>query len=182
MTLENGKNPTLDKLARALLASSCLAGAAGLASASTIIEGVLPAPATFPTTGPGYLLPVGTTDVQGTTPGFGNESWFEFQGLLPNSTFMFRPDCCEAPANYTVFNTSSVVLTGDNFENCCTISGSVPGNGDLVVEIVGEGAAGVAYGLSLSAPLGSPEPSTLSAVGLALIGALAWQRRRKRAG
>ena len=93
MAFENRNNPVLDKLTRALLASSCLAGAAGIARADTIIsEGLTPAPSEFPNTSPGYLLPVGTTGVNGVVgcaecEGGEETNWFEFQGLLPGSSF-----------------------------------------------------------------------------------------------
>src|ERR1700677_4978732 len=98
MELEHRKNPVLDKLSRALLAGSCLSGLAGIANASTITQGVPPAPAEFPAQFPGYLLPVGTTQVNGTLPNGGGQdlvAWFEFQGLVPNSSFTAGGCCAE---------------------------------------------------------------------------------------
>jgi len=191
MALETRKNPVIDKLARALLASSCLTGAAGIATASTIItEGIAPAPAEFPVSAPGYILPVGTTEVIGTLNGCSecgvgeDVNWFEFQGLLPSASFDFSP-CCEGEGtSYSVFNTTMDNLGNCNLEAGCDVIGAVPTNGKLVVRVVAEcGECGTQnYQLSLTSALapGTPEPSTLATAGLALAGALAWRRKRTR--
>lgn len=188
MALENRTNPVLDKLARALLASSCLAGAAGIANAASIItEGIAPAPAEFPITAPGYLLPVGTTEVIGALSdcsecGGEDTNWFEFQGLLPSSSFTFTA-CCENDAFYSVFDTSLNFLGGGDFERAISVTGAVPTNGDLVINVATEcGECGIQnYQLTLNASqAAAPEPSTLATAGLALAGALAWRRKRTR--
>ena len=190
MALEIRKNPVLDKLARALLASSCLAGAAGIANASNIItEGIPPAPALFPTSAPGYLLPLGTTRVNGTfcegeCGGAEDVNFFEYQGLLPASTFVISPSSTESEGGYQVFNSIQDNLGGCDFESGCQVSSAVPANGKLVIETFAEcGECGtVTYQINLTASLApTPEPSTLPAVGLALAGALAWRRRLTRA-
>jgi len=191
VALEIRKNPVLDKLARALLASSCLAGAAGIANASTIItEGIPPAPALFPISPPGYLLPLGTIRVNGTLCdgecGGSTEdvNFFEFQGLLPASTFTISPSSTETEGSYEVFSSTQVNLGGCDFESGCQVSNAVPADGKLEIETFTEcGECGtVPYQINLTASLApTPEPSTLPAVGLALAGALAWRRRRTRA-
>ena len=190
MALEIRKNPVLDKLARALLASSCLAGAAGIANASTIItEGIPPAPALFPISPPGYILPLGTTRVNGTLcdgecGATEDVNFFEFQGLLPASSFVITPVSSGFEGGYEVLSSTPVDLGGCNFESGCHVSGAVPANGKLVIETFAEcGECGtVTYQINLTASLApTPEPSTLAAVGLALAGALAWRRRRTRA-
>jgi hypothetical protein len=190
VALENRTNPVLDKLARALLASSCLAGAAGIANASTIItEGIPPAPALFPTSAPGYLLPLGTTEVIGAlcTGECGSDTedvnFFEFQGLLPASSFVITPVSGGFEGGYEVLSSTPVDLGGCDFESGCHVSGAVPADGKLVIETYAEcGECGtVSYQINLTASLApAPEPSTLPAVGLALAGALAWRRRRTR--
>jgi hypothetical protein len=62
-----GKNTRLKKLARHLLATTCLtAGAAALANAQVVTEGSGGAPADFGNTfGAAYLLPDGTIQVNG---------------------------------------------------------------------------------------------------------------------
>ena len=186
MALENRKNPVLDKLARAWLASSCLAGAAGIANASSIIiEGVPPAPALFPTSAPGYLLPVGTTEVTGAVCNSEcgeDTNWFEFQGLLPASSFTISPTSAGGEGgSYQVFNTALDFLGGCGFESGCNVTDIVPANGKLEVETLACECGIQPYQLNLTASLAStPEPSTLPTVGLALAGALAWRRRRTR--
>jgi hypothetical protein len=72
------------------LAGTCLTGAAGVASSATIIEGIAPAPSDFSNTSLGFLLPAGTTQVDGAvTIGADNDDWFQFQNLLPLSPFSF---------------------------------------------------------------------------------------------
>jgi hypothetical protein len=68
-------------LARTLLAGTCLTSAAGVASASNIVEGVGPAPPDFSNTSPGFLLPAGTTQVYGTVTSVDPSDWFQFQKL-----------------------------------------------------------------------------------------------------
>jgi hypothetical protein len=187
VALENYNNPVLNKLARALLASSCLTGAAAIATADTIvIQGVPPTPATFPHSPPGYLLPVGTTQVNGvfaacTECGGQDTAWFEFQGLLPGSSFT-ASGCCENDSSYAIFNSSQVFLASSDFENGASASGLVPTDGNLVVVVADEcgNCSMQNYELSLNAQLDTPEPSTLATAGLALAGALAWRRKRTR--
>jgi hypothetical protein len=189
LAFENRNNPVLDKLARALLASTCLAGAVGVARADSIIyEGAAPAPLQFPTTSPGYLLPVGTFAVAGGVmececEGSEDTNWFEFQGLLPGSHFTIS-NSTEASGGFSVYSTTPSLLTGCGFEGCST-SGAVPQDGDLVIATFTEcSECGVQqYEIELDAPLdGAPEPSTLATAGLALAGALVWRRRRSRVG
>jgi hypothetical protein len=78
-----------------LLATTCLTVACGVsATAGTITEGVPPAPSDFPNTSPGYLLPVGTTIVNGAvgsrwgeTGNFDAADWFEFTGLTAGASY-----------------------------------------------------------------------------------------------
>jgi hypothetical protein len=191
MTLENRKNPVLDKLSRALLASSCLTGLAGIANANTIIQGVPPAPAEFPTNFPGYLLPLGTTQVIGTLPGCtgcdtegGQDGWFEFQGLVPSSPFAVS-SCCENDASYDIFNSSGSFLGYSDFENGAILNGTVPTDGKLVFLVEDEcgdctNVAPNPYEVTLTDTASAPEPSTVAMAGLALAGALAWRRKRTR--
>jgi hypothetical protein len=187
MTFESRKNPILDKLSRALLAGSCLTGMAGIATASTIIQGVPPAPAEFPTNFPGYLLPLGTTQVIGTLPGCidcegaGEQpAWFEVQGLVSSSPFTVT-SCCENDAFYEVLDSSGGFLGVSDFESGATLNGTVPTDGNLVFlvgEECGNCSSPQSYEVTLSDTASVPEPSTLAMAGLALAGALAWRRKR----
>jgi PEP-CTERM motif len=187
VALENYTNPVLNKLARALLASSCLTGAAAIATADTIItQGVPPAPAEFPHSPPGYLLPVGTIQVNGvfvacTECGDQDTAWFEFQGLLPGSSFTTF-GCCENDSTYALFNSSDVFLGSSNFRPADGVDGTVPTDGNLLVAVSDEcgNCTMQNYQVNLDAQLDTPEPSTLATVGLALAGALAWRRKRTR--
>ncbi len=87
-----GKNTRLKKLARLLLAAACLtAGAAILANAQIVTEGTSPAPSDFGNTfGAAYLLPDGTTQVNGSID-FGGDSadFFTFEDLAAGTGFSF---------------------------------------------------------------------------------------------
>jgi len=179
---------SLQKLARTLLATTCLTGASsGVALGSVITEGLSPAPGDFPNTANGYALPVGTTQVNGaisltTDPA----DWFEFTGLLGGSSFSLR---ATAPGtaysdNLTLQSDTSVNIAGPidfshgNPANLGPLT--VPADGNLVVGIT-QGEGGGNYTIILNgtlAPTGTPEPATFAGVGLALAGALAWRRKR----
>jgi hypothetical protein len=181
---------TLQKLARTLLATTCLtAVSSGIAVGSVVNEGTSPAPADFPNTANGFVLPVGTTQVNGAINFLSDPAdWFEFTGLLPLSSFSLS-----ASAPVTGYS-DSVTLQNTGLGN---IAGpmvfdqgvpaflgplTVPSDGKIVVGITVNESGGN-YSIFLNASLapssGTPEPSTLPAVGMGMaLAALAWRRKR----
>jgi hypothetical protein len=175
------------KFAGALFATTCLTGASGaVANASTIIEGVLPAPSDFPNSAPGFLLPVGTTLVEGFLGASDGSDWFEFQSLQGGGSFSelatYAVHGQEAGFQVVIYSTEMSMLAIGTLEGAGhLLTGTIPSNGDLLVNINSESGRNVGYDVSLTAPLGTaPEPSTLAGAGLALATALAWRRRRTR--
>jgi PEP-CTERM motif-containing protein len=169
------------KLAKALLAGTCLAGAGGVASASVVIEGLNGAPADFANTPNGYLLPVGATEVQGkitfTTDNF---DYFEFTGLLGGAGFSLHYDVGSHGIQgfNDVGGALTVFATSEGFAG--SVSGTIPLDGNVVVKMSNPGISASPYTIDLTAPLAAtPEPGTMGLSALALGGALAWRRRRK---
>lgn len=180
------------KFVRTLLATTCLTAATGTAAfAGTITEGVPPAPADFPTSGPGYLLPVGTDTVFGTKESQSDTDWFEFQGLLAGSPFslqaFFVPSGTEVGLRVNVFDTSNTLLGSGTLEQGSAnsgpqITGIVPIDGNLITNIFSCNCFNSTgnYEVQLTADVAAtPEPSTLPVLGLAAASALAWRRKRK---
>jgi hypothetical protein len=185
----DGKNQlakkTLQKFARTLLATTCLTGVStGIALGSVITEGTPPAPADFPNAPNGFLLPVGTTEVNGSHTNFQSTDpsgdWFEFQGLLGGATFSLTATGVQGVVFLQSDGGASVgspvgFITGFP-ANIGPLS--VPADGKLVVGIVGCEVGTCGYTIDLTAPTTIPEPSTFAGVGLALAGALSWRRKR----
>jgi len=192
----------LENFKRGLLSTTCLTVACGSsAMAGTVTEPM----SAFPNSTPGYLLPVGTTIVNGFAglkPGEGGlatTEWFEFQGLTPGSSFTMTADYNpqgrrgesgngESGLRLNVFTDSQTPLfTNQSLEVACcghtgaSVTGTVPGDGFLDVEITAGPQPGSFYQVALAAEAGSavPEPGTLAPVGLVLAGALAWSRKRR---
>jgi hypothetical protein len=164
---------TIFNLSGVALAALCLAAVGGTAaSAAPLICGC---GGTFNT----------RTDVGLDTPVTGSvtsisDDWFEFQGLTAGallsevltitntSTGRFAQDIV-----VTLLTTSDTAITGDNHidvapGDTATFTGVVPLNTDVVVEIAGASrTTNSSYSATLS-PV--PEPGTLSAMGLGLIG------------
>jgi hypothetical protein len=209
---ESNHSKSVEAFARGLLATTCLTVAcsgSAVAGAITVTEGQGGAPTDFPDSPNGYLLPLGTTVVngavgpgQGVEGGFDPADFFEFQGLTPGSTATFTgvfvPLGNEAGIFYTVFNDIGTVLAVGSFETCCdenngnTNSITVPGDGNVVFEAYSrrsgeEGGGGghngtAAYQVTLNAEAATtPEPAALGLTGLGLGAvALGWRRKRSR--
>ena len=173
----------LKKLARHLLATTCLTAAAGAAHAATVSE-----PPDFGNSfAVATSLPVGTTNVVGTMP-FGDPAdYFKFNGLLPGSAFSFDLHLNSSTGGPTLNGQDSsqnslfspITLSGSNtdfFGN-----GTVPADGMLIISLRQSVESNADYTGSLSAQLaGAPEPGTLATAGIALAGALALRRRLKK--
>ena len=193
------QNLAVQDFARGLLKTTCLTVACGSAAmAATITEGVAPAPADFPNTAPGYLLPVGTTSVVGSTSIDLSDpaDFFEFQGLTPGSTYTinayFGTLGEESGLRMQVSNSSGTALgpqatlegTSPSSSHHAVQSGTVPGDGKVVVDISTldiEGLGG-AYEVDLTTSVPTtPAPGTYGEVVVGL-GALTllWSRLRKK--
>jgi hypothetical protein len=179
-----------EKFAHALLATTCLSIATGGASASTILiaEGTSPGPADFPNSSPGYLLPYGTNEVQGSLTGTTDtKDFFEFQYLDPDTAFslhgIYTPLHQEKGVTFQVFTSGGAQFGNSSLEGQGRpINGTIPGNGDIIVEVQFAQSGNPHYQFTLAAELGpTPEPAPIlgTTLGLGLAGALAWRRKRR---
>lgn len=195
---------SLENFARGLLSTTCLTVVCGSGAVAGTVAN-LPN-SDFPNSSPGVLLPMGTTVVNafaGGLEGGGSATpeWFEFQGLTSGNTYILTASYDplgpraesgngETGIRLNVFTSSlSPLFTNQSLETAfrggtgASVSGSVPGDGFLDIEITGRAESqGSFYQVTLSEEAGSsttPEPGTLVPVGLALAGALAWSRKRR---
>ena len=193
MLREIQNSPRWEKFAHALLATTCLTvGGSGLASATTvlIVEGTAPAPADFPNTAPGYLLPLETNTVDGQlNVNTDTADYFEFQGLYIGHNFsinsQYDPTHQEKSMKMFVFTSTGTLLGSATLEGPGggTVNGTIPGDGELVIEETYGPRLGPigtpTYQAVLSAETAPiPEPAPILGTGLGLLGALAWRRKR----
>jgi hypothetical protein len=170
---------TLKRFARQLLATTCLTVAIGaVAEASTTNETSV---VDFSNTFLGRnILPIGTTEVIGQINPSSDIDYFQIGGLLGGGAYNFTGVYTDF-SSYGVLNSSGGIL---NFlsSNPSSMAGVIPSDGILVVQVQqAEQLAG--YDLTLTAPTiptNVPEPSSLSSVGIGLIGALALRRKLKK--
>lgn len=181
------KSHVIDKLARALLATTCLTGASGVAAAATIIEGQAPAPADFGNTfGAATLLPAGTTVVQGAVNFATDDNDFvEFQNLAAGQSFtasaFYTVLGIEGGIDLNIFDSSQNLLGSESLEGSgAIVTGTIPNDGLLFAQLnmASEQAAGYELDLTANGQISTPEPSTLATGGLALAGALLLRRKR----
>jgi hypothetical protein len=181
------KNTRLKKLAAHLLAMTCLtAGAAASARAQIVTEGTAPAPSDFGNSfGAAYLLPEGTTEVDGSVE-FGSDTadFFTFQDLLGGSSFSFTAtSTLSRVIGLDLFNSSDMQIgSQDLFSSTASASGSgtVPGDGMLTFELLvpGSGEGIRPYTVDVTATI-APEPGTLGAMGLGVAAVAVLARRRR---
>jgi hypothetical protein len=183
------QNSRWEKFAHALMATTCLTVASsGAASATTmlIVEGSSPAPSDFPNSAPGYLLPVGTNLVQGQlhSASGDNDDFFEFQGLSAGLLFTtlgtYNPLGQERQVSFQVFDSSGTSLGIATMEGeGGLVSGTIPNDGNLVVDVRFSSQGSPAYQIALTAEVAqAPEPAPFLGTALGLAGALAWRRKR----
>jgi PEP-CTERM motif len=178
-------NTIWERFAHALLATTCLAGAGGVASATTVIvvEGSIPG-GDFANTSPGYVLPFGTNEIQGSLTGTTDtKDWFEFDNLVAGEAFslhgVYTPLHQEKGVTFQVFNSSHVQFGNSSLEGQGRpINGTTPQDGTIIVQVQFAQAGNPHYQFTLTDDYLIPEPSTGAGAGLALAGALAWRRKR----
>jgi hypothetical protein len=174
------KTARLKKIARHLLATTCLtAAAAGMAQASTVNEST-DFSNLFATAD---ALPAGTDLVNGTLGGPDGNDFFKFTGLLGGSVFNLTASATSAPffPGILLFDSAQNQIGTEQFFQLGENAGAsnvVPLDGILVVQVTGNEGTG-SYSVSLDAgTAATPEPATVTGVGLGLAGALALRRRK----
>jgi hypothetical protein len=164
------------KFARQLMTTTCLTAAAvGAAHAGVINETSVPGGDFSNTFGGANVLPVDTTEVIGQINPSGDTDFFEFSGLTAGGAYSLTGIYTNI-AQYGIFDSSDNPLNALT-DNPASLSGVIPGDGILVVEVQSnEQVAG--YDLTLDPSSGAPEPASMAGAGLGLAGA--WLLRRKR--
>ena len=182
----------MNKLSKLLLATTCLtAVSAGPAAAVSEIE-------PNNSFGAAQVVPLGTTQITGTLDSNFATNFFDFfrlDGLQPGGTFtvtlsVLTPAVEVGEQFMGALNTSQTLLDGSGLNDGDQLTGTIPGNGTIILEI--EGFTDVeqvfSYALNISAPrvAGVPEPSVLSLLGAGAaglgVGAIRglWRKRPKR--
>jgi hypothetical protein len=186
-----GKHTRLRKLAKHLLATTCLtAGVAGMVGAQTVNES-----ADFGSTfANASSLPAGTRTVNGGldtifgADSFDSADFVKFSGLLGGSTFSFTGTIpVPAAIDIDVFSSSQAAITSVGFSGLGAAgSNVVPLDGILVFDIRtanSEVRTADTYSLSLTAtdaPSPAPEPATIAGMGLGLAVVAGFARRRRK--
>lgn len=188
-TSEKLSNLIESRFAQTLLSTTCL-GALGSISVSgqVINEGTSPAPSDFGGTfGTAYVLPMGTTTVRGGESS-SDADFFEFTNLSPGTSFSllgsYNPAHQEAAAGFFhVYNSSQTQIGSATLEGVSrpggTVTGTVPNDGTLTVQVGGSGGSSSTYQFDMTATV-VPEPAqtALAVGGATLAGAFAWRRKR----
>jgi len=181
MKVSDNATTALKKFARGLLTTTCLtAAAAGMAQAGIINEsGNFGATDAF---GNSFALltalPGGTTEVQGALNPAGDNDFFRFSGLLAGASYSFVGFYEIGAAQFGVLTSGGATLNA-LASNPASMTGVVPGDGMLVVQVL-QNEQVMNYDLQLTAAqAGVPEPSTAAGAGLGLALAGAMTLRRK---
>ena len=177
------KTSKLKKLAFRLLSTTCLTVAGSVAAQAGSIFLTEGAQKTFATLA---VLAAGTTQVSGTVNSIDgpNGDFFEFVGLPGNASFGSIHLTILAPGNQisAFYLTDADVQIGSNlnFNGTLQPSGTIPADGNLVIEILPSNEGPSSYSVTIATS--APEPATLSAIGLGLagIGVLGLRRRNRK--
>jgi len=166
---------SLKKIARRLLATTCLTAAAvGVSQAASVTE------TTFGDFGNTFalqtLLPAGTTEVIGAINPSSDFDFFTISNLVAGGNYSIT-GVYTGNASYSVLSSANVVLSPGT-SNPAVLSGVVPGDGILVIA-VGQQEQVATYDLTLDVA-STPEPATVAGVGLALAAGLAARRNRSK--
>jgi len=177
------KTSCLKKLARHLLATTCLTGAVATAAyAGPFVSGVTPSTSSgSPTV---ETVTPGGVSVSGSLPGApGANYYLEFEGLTGGASFgslaLAITNGGSIVFDVTILSdTLSTIDVGAGVGGGLTYypGGTVPGDGNFIVELTKTNEAAAPY----SVTMGTPEPGTWAAVGLGLVGLGALARRRKK--
>ena len=173
----NGKSRR--KFIRHLLAASCLTAAA--ASATTFNETSLGS-GDFPNAfASATSLPIGTDVVLGAYQGNLSQDidFFKFVNLLAGASFTVSATSPSGFALLSVFNSGQTQIgTTQVYSSAAgTVSGTVPGNGMLVLQLANSEGGGP-YTVTLTGPVSTPEPATVGLTALGLAAAAIAARRK----
>jgi hypothetical protein len=191
------KNNRLKKLARHLLATTCLTAGAAALDGQVVNEptGAGDFGNTFATA---TVMPLGTTTVNGfvggflTTDAFDPADYITFQGLQGGTSFSFLASLSlndSAGERLFVLNSSDgsvgsspYSFTGAEVPFSASGSGIVPVDGLLTLGITANTELRQSYTINLTATEApsTPEPGTLGAMGLGLAAGAAFTLRRKK--
>lgn len=174
-----------DQFVRSLLATTCLT----VAAAASAQAGVFTEVTDFPGFPDPEVLPVGTTEVNGLIDCFcfDDGDFFQFTGLLPGSSFsliftnqpgfeLWWTGIFVSDSSFNHIGEGAIYEGGGSV----LINGVIPDDGKLQVFVGSIEEGGGLYRVSLDAAQDVPEPATVIPAGLALAGALAWQRRKQK--
>ena len=153
-----------------------------ISEASTITEGITPAPNSFPSNFPGYLLPVGTNEVNGAIRAFFGSDWFEFNGLAAGSGYELHAFSGAGDLLSATLYDDAEQLLGAGFLGGSGVyfTGTVPTSGKLVLNVQDDiSFSNGAYRVTLN-DQNAPEPATIVTVGVALVLFFTWQMKRAR--
>lgn len=180
-------NNAFKRLAARLLATTCLtAAASAVALGSAVVEPAGGFGSTFATR---TILSPGVTQVSGSvTANNGNNDWFELTGLtggasLTSLSFLFQNNSAALPIGVFLGDDTNTV-TVSALQSVASLTsyspvGTVPLDGNLVVDLVPSNEGGAPYVLTLNPSSSAPEPGTFAALGLGLagLGSVALRRR-----
>ena len=170
---------SLKKFMRGLLTTTCLTAAATGAAHASILNETSVAGADF---GDTFALlnslGSGVTEVIGQiNPSFEHD-YFSISGLAGGTSYTIT-GLYTGSASYEVLTSGNLVLNSIN-NNPASMSGTIPGDGILVVHVAQNEQIST-YDLTLTAASsGVPEPGTLAGAGLAVASGIALRRKLKK--